>query len=68
LGQTPALPSTNPTPAGLIKLNGDDEKRSGQLDKQVIKGVAADGRDVASAPAEAPTAMVKGLGATNVSI
>jgi hypothetical protein len=54
--------------AGLIKLNDDDEKRAGQLDKQVIKHGTADSRDVASAPPEAPIAMVKGSGTANVSI
>jgi tetratricopeptide (TPR) repeat protein len=52
LGQTPTPPTSKPTAPGLIKLTGDDEKRSKQLDEQIDKALKADRWDEAIARAE----------------
>jgi len=53
LGQTPAKPpSGKPTALGLIKLTGEDEKRTKQLDEQIEKAMKTDRWDEAIARAE----------------
>jgi tetratricopeptide (TPR) repeat protein len=52
LGQTPAPPPTRPTAPGLIRLTGEDEKRTKELDDLINKAVQTERWDEAIAKAE----------------